>query len=118
MSDPRNTARILVPRTEAMQEHFEWLHQRAPHNCGKGVHIGWAGTDLFPESPDDLVWAHDCFYGDRQAHRALGRIDVTSGTKHHISGSRELEHLTIEGSLLCSACQKHGFIRDGKWVEA
>lgn len=26
--------------------------------------------------------------------------------------------LTISPSLLCTACQKHGFIRDGKWVPA
>lgn len=26
--------------------------------------------------------------------------------------------LTISPSLLCTACQRHGFIRDGKWVPA
>lgn len=26
--------------------------------------------------------------------------------------------LTISPSLLCTACKRHGFIRDGKWVPA
>ena len=26
--------------------------------------------------------------------------------------------LTIEGSLLCGACKTHGFVREGRWVDA
>lgn len=28
------------------------------------------------------------------------------------------EPLTVSPSLLCLACRAHGFIRDGKWIEA
>lgn len=28
------------------------------------------------------------------------------------------EHLTLRPSLLCAACGHHGFIRDGRWIEA
>lgn len=38
------------------------------------------------------------------------------GTGHRLVG---FEPLTIDGSLLCpKGCGKHGFIREGKWVEA
>jgi hypothetical protein len=42
----------------------------------------------------------------------LGRISY----RHHVL-ERE-DPLTIGGSLLCLTCRRHGFVRDGKWVEA
>lgn len=37
------------------------------------------------------------------------------GSKHELISE---EPLTVMPSLLCSTCQHHGWIRDGKWVAA
>jgi hypothetical protein len=33
-------------------------------------------------------------------------------------GSDDPEHLTVAPSLACRQCSSHGWIRDGRWVEA
>jgi hypothetical protein len=60
------------------------------HPNGKGGECeGWAPFNGYPGGRDNEGW------------------DVQS-----------VEPLTISPSLLCRACQHHGFIREGKWVPA
>lgn len=55
--------------------------------------------------------------------RPWHRVDLTSGTRHRISagGPDDLDHLTIEGSIMCVCPERsghHGWVRDGRWVDA
>lgn len=90
-----------------------------------------AGGEMYPAGEQDVVdigsrhfvapygagftWWHDC---PAVAHVSWGWFgpvapDRTSG--HRIAVRAPL---TVDGSLLCTDCGDHGFIRDGRWVAA
>lgn len=81
------------------------------HHCGGGIVIRWDsnGGGILWHHPECKGWAFLRFTPDLRStgHRLVaGGIDDSSS-------------LTIEGSLLCPmGCGKHGWIRDGVWVDA
>jgi hypothetical protein len=75
-----------------------WLTKPASFTDEGGNHLGswWAHTR--PDGTND----------------GLGRIVYDSD--HH--GLASEDPITIDGSLLCIGCGRHGFVREGRWVEA
>lgn len=47
-------------------------------------------------------------------------VDENLTPKHELvsGGEDDVEHLTIAPSLQCRTCPSHGYIRDGRWVDA
>lgn len=83
----------------------EW-HRGEWENIGHGNRV----RRVFqPDGTLDAIdWDHGC-----KVVNAPDYIPVTPPNGWKL----ESEHpLTISPSLLCRACQCHGFIRDGKWV--
>ena len=93
--------------------HDEWIRRLCKRDIG-----GPAEVRLGDHAPDDLNgdtwwwWAHRCMDGIY----SLGRLDVSSGRKHSIA--QEQPMLTINGSILCTRCDLHGYVTNGKWVPA
>lgn len=86
---------------------FEWHHEPADDLPG----------------PFDFWWWHDCSaMVNTPAWRALRTIDVSSGQRHEIIGGSLHGHdLTIHGgsgSIPCTECGLHGWVRNGRWVRA
>lgn len=59
-------------------------------------------------------WTHPRPDGDR-CMPLLGWIPIRPGRWWELVS---LDPLTISPSLLCTNCQTHGFVREGKWVPA
>lgn len=62
------------------------------------------------------MWWHDCPAVEHVSWGWFGRVD-----EGRESGHRIVTHaptLTVEGSLICTDCGDHGFIRGMKWVAA
>ena len=57
-----------------------------------------------------VEWLHDCL----DMAGALAILPL-GGEGWHVD---QLEPLTISPSILCYRCRTHGFIREGRWVEA
>lgn len=73
-----------------------------------------AGHYVLFQKDGNLIWHHP-------ACRPWCTVDLTSGEFHQLiaGGPDDYEHLHIEASLLCPmGCETHGYIRDGKWVQA
>lgn len=70
------------------------------------------------EHAEGLLWRHDC--PDDPRGPAHGGDGIPFGPPYdgHHWRVREWVPLTLDGSLLCRACGRHGFIRDGRWVVA
>jgi hypothetical protein len=69
-----------------------------------------------PNGFGGYLWWHDCpavehvpwgWFGQGQTER--------SG---HVVRNFATDLVTVEGSLICTDCQDHGFIRDSRWVPA
>lgn len=61
-------------------------------------------------------WWHDCPAVEHVSWGWFGDVSMVQ-----MSGHRVVSHvpaLTVEGSLLCTDCGDHGFIREGRWVTA
>jgi hypothetical protein len=76
---------------------------------GHGVSVTWMqdGTGIYWSHPGCKPW----FWLKFMPHpESTGHTLVTKGGDF-------LEHLTIQGSLLCPrGCGFHGWVTDGKWV--
>jgi hypothetical protein len=55
---------------------------------------------------------HRCDRGERGTIICAPLLQLDNGGHRVV----QREPLTIEPSILCSDCQTHGFIRDGRWV--
>jgi hypothetical protein len=61
-------------------------------------------------------WWHDCPAVEHVSWGWFGRVG-----DDRVSGHRIVHHvpsLTVEGSLICTDCGDHGFIRDNRWMPA
>lgn len=59
---------------------------------------------------------HDCINGYGDAFRSRGSIPLLPHARGWTLVSAD--PLTVTPSVLCIACQTHGFITDGKWISA
>ncbi len=59
-----------------------------------------------------FFWWHDCT--GRSGWGWFGAVEA-GASGHKITSS---DPLTVQGSLLCTVCGDHGFIRDGRWAAA
>lgn len=57
-----------------------------------------------------VLWWHVCHLRDTWVPAGMSAHDVT--------GSVAGDDLTINPSILCRTCQRHGFVTAMKWVEA
>jgi len=86
------------------------------HDAGEGVSFTYFYDDPNKTKPIGIYWWHNCpayrtgpngeEYPDRPGQATFERWGVDSA-----------DPLTLQGSLLCLSCNRHGFIRDGVWVE-
>lgn len=65
-----------------------------------------AGHHWFALDSGDALW-HDgkC--------PSWHQVDLTSGERH-----RFIDPFTVVGSLPCHVCGAHGYVREGRWVDA
>lgn len=77
-----------------------------PHSGGPDYRVLWYedGTARFE---------HRCDRGERGVVVCAPALQLSGG--HRIV---QRDPLTVEPSILCPDCGTHGFIRDGRWVEA
>lgn len=78
-----------------------------------GHDLGGGHRWLWDQNGDGL-WQHP---GCSSWHR----VDLTSGTAHRArTGGKQapLVLLSVEGSLLCERTSTHGFVVNGRWVDA
>ncbi len=71
---------------------------------------------VMPHGEAGYLWWHDCHAVENVSWGWFGRVDP-----ERVSGHRIVYHvpsLTVEGSLICTDCGDHGFIRDSRWVPA
>jgi hypothetical protein len=69
------------------------------------------------DGPAGLLWRHDC----PDDPRGAGNGGDVLPFDPPVPGGwtlRNRDPLTLEGSVLCRACHRHGFIRDGRWIPA
>lgn len=69
------------------------------------------------EPVDGVLWRHDCPNDPRGPEHGGDAIPFGPPDGQHWQ-VRRWAPLTLDGSLLCRACGKHGWIRDGAWVAA
>ena len=91
-------------------EGLGWLREVESHPGHGGVGI-------------DFWWWHHCPpMVDKPGYGSPRTIDVSSGERHAITGgSLAGGDLTIHGgsgSIPCSECGLHGYVRGGQWVAA
>ena len=88
--------------------------------------LGWLremiGIDPLSDGID-FWWWHDCVpLRDKSQRDSLRAIDCSTGDRHAITGGTLAGgDLTIHGgsgSIPCPDCGIHGWVRDGKWVQA
>lgn len=93
------------------EEHEEFVRRIAPNDAGSDHFWGWSQYDGM------MFWAHRCTHHGNSPEpiMVLGTIDYSPTGGHELI-SREPVH--IEPSILCSDCQDHGFLRDGRWEPA
>jgi hypothetical protein len=86
------------------------------HDLGDGITIAYYGAE--GEAVDGLLWRHDCPNDPRGPES--GGDAVPFGPPFDANHWRVTSWvpLTLDGSLLCTACHRHGFIQGGKWHPA
>lgn len=91
-------------------------HARYPADLKAATDLGQRHFVMPGSNDDEYLWWHDC-NGDRPVGGWgwFGRGQDGRESGHHI---RSEDPLTVAGSLICTVCGDHGFIRDGKWVPA
>jgi hypothetical protein len=92
---------------------FVWIQDGASQTIGLIEH--------HPKGPDArpgalhcggfIAWVPEEAQQGKQA-RWTARHQLVAG------GPGDEEHLTISPSLACRTCPSHGFIQDGRWIEA
>lgn len=83
--------------------------------------LGVPPTFGMEDDGEHFWWSHDCIF-----HHYDRADDFTYRTREQtlpLGGPHgwqlvKAEPLTVSPSILCSGCKTHGFIREGKWVEA
>jgi len=61
------------------------------------------------------IWWHDCPAVGHISWGWIGNQGDGNKSGHVIESTSPL---TVRGSLVCTDCRDHGFIRDGRWVPA
>lgn len=61
---------------------------------------------------DGIAWWHACNGVDREDYMPMQPAWKDGWVVEQV------QPLTLSPSIMCLACQFHGFIRDGKWVSA
>jgi len=59
---------------------------------------------------DGIAWWHICNGTEREDYMSM-QPEWKDGWQ-----VVQVQPLTLSPSILCGVCQKHGYIRDGKWV--
>jgi hypothetical protein len=72
---------------------------------------GIAFQDINEPTYNNVLWWHIC--ADRGIEWAAAGLGA-----HIVKGSVAKVSLTVEGSLLCKMCGRHGFLESMKWKEA
>lgn len=85
-----------------VERYEKWLRDRCPNKIGEDRYYGWTANG-------DIFYLHRC-----NGKLQLGTINVTKPIHTLV----EREPLHVEPSILCSACNDHGFIRGGAWQSA
>ncbi|HEX3778419.1 MAG TPA: DUF6527 family protein [Pseudonocardiaceae bacterium] len=91
---------------------FVWLQNSAGQTVGLIEH--------HPKGPDALPGALYCGGYVAWVPEAEQAVPTAWKANHHLvaGGPGDEEHLTLSPSLACRHCPSHGFIRDGRWVDA
>lgn len=85
-----------------------------PAHAHRGVldlgqrHFAWPNGEM-------ILWWHDC---PAAAHVSWGWIGCRSDGIRSGHVIESVDPITVGGSLICTECQDHGWIRDGAWVKA
>jgi len=89
------------------------------------IDIGCGHSFAFVEYKGDEHAAIDEYHLTKDGKECKGFIPLKGGSWVNEFGKDlgawdviSLDPLTLSPSLLCRVCGSHGFIRDGKWVEA
>lgn len=88
---------------KSAEEYEAWLRERCPNVLDEAHAYGWTANG-------DIFYMHRCKEGKWQ----LGTINVTKPIHTLV----EKSPLHTEPSILCTACEDHGYIRNGVWVRA
>lgn len=85
-------------------------------DLGDGCSIAFYGVD--DEPIHGVLWRHDCPDDPRGPEH--GGDAIPFGPPYDGQHWRVLSWapLTLDGSLLCRACGRHGWIRRGRWERA
>jgi hypothetical protein len=80
------------------------------------IDIGHGVSVFYMEDNTGIYWRHP---GCRSSYFLWFMPNLYSTGHRLVSGSPDdMEHFTIEGSLLCPNCGFHGFITNGRWIPA
>jgi hypothetical protein len=90
---------------------MEWI------DLGDGVSVA-EYTEPGHDGPAGLLWRHDCPDDPRGPESGGDAVPFTPPGPPEVWTLVSSEPLTLDGSLLCRACGRHGWIRDGAWVPA
>lgn len=72
----------------------------------------------FPVFREGVLWGIHEFHKNTKDAACGGWVPANHDGETRHWAVEQLEPLTLSPSLLCSVCQDHGFIREGKWVKA
>lgn len=91
-----------------------------PHPCPGGYPAGEEGViDLglrhFVRPGEPCLWWHDGPAAQHVSWRWFGVAKDGRASGHRIE---RMDPLTVGGSLICTDCGDHGFIRNGRWEPA
>jgi len=87
------------------------------HDIGDGCSIAYYGT-TDGEPVEGLLWRHGC-PSDARGPESGGDA-IPFGPPYDANHWRVTSWvpLTLDGSLLCQACGRHGHIHGGRWAPA
>jgi hypothetical protein len=103
-----------------------------PFDFGEGVrgcYIGWApDRELNPQYegiPDEPRYSLILFHQTPEGAPCSGAVTFDGEVQQRVEASgrstwtvESWDPLTLSPSILCQRCGHHGFIREGRWVDA
>jgi hypothetical protein len=97
-----------VPRVAIGHDHYlSRVHDKQDQVCGF--------VDDHPHAKEPGRQCGGGVFLEGSQHATPGRTwRIVAGDPN----TPEMDGLTLEPSLLCTACGDHGWVRDGKWVPA
>lgn len=114
-----------------MAENLDEANYDDPYDFGEGVtgyYVGWCpDRDLNPQYegvPDEPRYALHLDHPNPAGGRCTSAVTFESEVQLRVEPGRTTwtvdswDPLTISPSVLCRRCGHHGFVRDGRWVNA